>query len=250
MSSGNSALSQFSSIHYPDSDGKPMAENTEQLRWIVVLYGNLAAMYRDRPDVFVAADNLWYPVEGHPEIATAPDVYVVFGRPKGDRASYKQWEEDEIPLSVVIEVLSPGNDLQEMLDKEAFYDEYGVEEYYLHDPARNRLRVYVRKGEMLVMQRFKKEWVSPRLKIRFDMTGQELKVFHPDGKPFRSFEELHDTVESTVQRAEHAEQRAEQAEQRLIGMQRALELSRKARLQQATAEELQELERLEQETAG
>ncbi len=51
-------------IHYPDSDGKPMAENTKQARWIFTLYGNLSALFRDSADVFVAADNLWYPVEG------------------------------------------------------------------------------------------------------------------------------------------------------------------------------------------
>lgn len=51
---------------------------------------------------------LWYPVESHPEIRTAPDVLVVFGRPKGHRGSYKQWEEDNIPPQVVFEILSPG----------------------------------------------------------------------------------------------------------------------------------------------
>ena len=90
---------RFGDIQYPDSDGKPLAENTKQLRWIVTLFGNLSALFRSSPTVFVAGDNLWYPVEGHPEIRVAPDVYVVFGRPKGDRGSYKQWEEDGIPCS-------------------------------------------------------------------------------------------------------------------------------------------------------
>ena len=34
---------------------------------------------------------------------------VVFGRPKGRRGSYRQWEEDNIPPQVVFEILSPGN---------------------------------------------------------------------------------------------------------------------------------------------
>lgn len=75
-------------------------------------------------------------------------------------------------------------------------------------------------------------------------------MFHPDGKPFRSFEELHDTVEWAVQRAEQAEQLVEQAEKRIRVMERAMVLSRKARLRQATPDELKELERLEQEAAG
>src|SRR3954453_11338217 len=91
---------------YPESDGKPLAENTKQLRWIVVLYGNLAALFRTVADVFVAGDLLWYPVEGCPEISIAPDVLVVFGRPKGDRGSYQQWEEGGVPLTVVFEIVS------------------------------------------------------------------------------------------------------------------------------------------------
>ena len=96
-------------IVYPESDGQPVADNTRQLRWIVTLYGNLAALFRDRPDVFVGGNQFWYPVEGEPEVRAAPDVYVIFGRPKGDRGSYRQWEEENVPPTVVFEVLSPGN---------------------------------------------------------------------------------------------------------------------------------------------
>src|SRR5687767_8818799 len=88
-------------IVYPERDGKPMADNTKQFLWIQTIEGNLQSLFRDRADVFVAGDNLWYPVEGELEIRQAPDVYVVFGRPKGHRGSYKQWEEDNVPLTVV-----------------------------------------------------------------------------------------------------------------------------------------------------
>jgi hypothetical protein len=98
-------------IVHPESDGKPMADNSKQFRWIQVLSGNLAALFRDRDDVLVAGDMLCYPEEGHPEIRAAPDVFVVFGRPKGDRGSYKQWEEEHVPLTVTFEIVSPGNDL-------------------------------------------------------------------------------------------------------------------------------------------
>jgi len=37
---------------------------------------------------------------------------------------------------VVFEVLSPSNTQQEMADKRAFYEEHGVEEYYVYDPDR------------------------------------------------------------------------------------------------------------------
>lgn len=57
----------------------------------------------------------------------APDVMVVFGRPKGDRGSYQQWREDNIPPQVVFELLSPGNRLAEMVRKLRFSERYGVE---------------------------------------------------------------------------------------------------------------------------
>lgn len=89
---------------YPESDGKPMAENTKQFRWIVTIVGGLAALLRDNPNVFVAGDLLWYPLKENIEICTAPDAMVVFGRPKGDRGSYAQANEDNIPPQVVFEV--------------------------------------------------------------------------------------------------------------------------------------------------
>jgi Uma2 family endonuclease len=59
---------------------------------------------------------------------------VAIGRPKGHRGCYKQWEEGGIAPQVVFEVLSPSNSVKEMNDKRAFYDTYGVEEYYVYDP--------------------------------------------------------------------------------------------------------------------
>jgi Uma2 family endonuclease len=224
-------------VVYPESDGQPMSDNTRQFRWIVTLAGNLAALFRDRADVFVGGNLLWYPVEGEPEVRAAPDVYVVFGRPKGDRGSYRQWEEEGVPMTVVFEVLSPNNLGTEMVDKQAFYDEYGVEEYYLYDPESNRLHGYGRRGDVLARIRRMDGFVSPRLGIHFDLSsGPELIVRYPDGRPFLTFEQL----EAARQ---EAEQRVAQAEQRAARM---AELSLKVIRQEATPEELRELQRLAQ----
>src|SRR6266545_225356 len=101
-------------VVYPDSDGQPMSDNTLQFQWIVTIQGGLDALFADRPDVFVAGDLLWYPVEGEPSIRAAPDALVAFDRPKGYRGSYRQWEEGNVPPQVVFEVLSPGNRVPEM----------------------------------------------------------------------------------------------------------------------------------------
>jgi hypothetical protein len=59
-------------IDCPESDGEPMADNTKQWRWMVVLFGNLAALFRDAADVLVGGNLIWYPVEGQPETKAAP----------------------------------------------------------------------------------------------------------------------------------------------------------------------------------
>ncbi|MGE0084029.1 MAG: hypothetical protein AB7S75_06360 [Desulfococcaceae bacterium] len=101
-------------IIYPESDGKPMPDNTEQYRRIVKIRENLERMFADCPDVFLAGDLLWYPVEGNSRILMAPDVMVAFGRPKGDRGSYRTWDENGISPQAVFEILSSGNRKGEM----------------------------------------------------------------------------------------------------------------------------------------
>jgi Uma2 family endonuclease len=218
-------------VVYPDSDGKRMSENTRQLQWIVLLYSNLSVLFASRDDVFIAADLLWYPVEGEPDIQIAPDVLVVFGRPKGHRGSYKQWEEGGVPLTVAFEILSPGNTPQEMSDKQHFYEEHGVEEYYEYDPDKNRLKVFVRRGTAFTRVRKPSGYVSPRLGISFDLSGPELIVRDPERQPFVFLEQERAARTQVQQRAA-----------------RLAALSRKARRGEATPEELLELERLEDQS--
>ncbi len=201
-------------IVYPDSDGMPMADNTKQFRAIVTIQGNLEALFHDRADVFVAGDLLWYPVEGRPDIRRAPDAMVVFGRPKGDRGSYRQWEEDGIAPQVVFEVLSPGNTLTEIAAKFEFYDLYGVEEYYLYDPESGDLSGWRREGGRLRVIEKIDGWVSPRLGITFRREGNEVRMYLPDRRPFLSFVEVQEQLERERQRAEAERQRAEAERQR------------------------------------
>ncbi|MDB9311970.1 Uma2 family endonuclease [Spirulina sp. CS-785/01] len=199
-------------ITYPDSDGQPMADNTLQFQWIVVIKENLEILFANDPNVFVAGDLLWYPVEGDNKTRQAPDVMVAFGRPKGYRGSYRQWEEAGIAPQVVFEILSPGNRLAEMNKKLKFYDRYGVEEYYIYDPDRIDLTGWLRNGEELDVIDPLEGWVSPRLQIRFQCPETGLELYYPDGQRFLTSVELH-------QKAEAAEQRATTAEQQLQAVQ-------------------------------
>ncbi|MGH2370540.1 MAG: Uma2 family endonuclease [Chloroflexota bacterium] len=215
-------------ITYPESDGQPTAENTKQFRWIVTVEGGLEALFRNDPDVFVAGDLLWYPVEGRPDTCTAPDALVVFGRPKGDRGAYLQWREGDIAPQVVFEILSPGNTVAEMTRKFRFYERHGVEEYYLYDPDDGELSGWRRRGGEFEEIEQMVGWVSPRTGVRFGLEAGELQLFRPDGERFATYLELmaqqeqarqraaeeHRRAEQEAQRAEQERERAEQAAQR------------------------------------
>ncbi|MGD1905980.1 MAG: Uma2 family endonuclease [Leptolyngbyaceae cyanobacterium] len=169
---------------YPDSDGQPMADNTKQFHWIVVIKDNLERLFAQDPAVFVAGDLLWYPLEGKPTVRQAPDVMVVFGRSKGDRGSYQQWREGDIAPQVVFEILSPGNRFGEVLRKLNFYDRHGVEEYYIYNPDTFELTGLVRSEQALTLLDAVEGWGSPRLWIRFELTPEGLVIYRPDGEQF------------------------------------------------------------------
>ncbi|MCS6812694.1 MAG: Uma2 family endonuclease [Cyanobacteria bacterium] len=243
---------------YPSSDGNPMAENTIQYRWIVMIKENLEILFAAAVDVFVAGDLLWYPLQVNepPAPRQAPDVMVVFGVPKGDRRSYKQWQENNIPPQVVFEILSDSNRTSEgrrkLQEKFEFYQRYGVEEYYCYDPDTFILQGWQRQGNQLLPIRNIGQWTSPRLGIRFAwQRGQELVLYYPDGRKFLTSLELAQQAEQAQQQAEQAQQQAEQAQQQAEQAQRQAEQAQQqaeqARLQAALAEQQAEQARLRAE---
>ncbi|MGA8897625.1 MAG: Uma2 family endonuclease [Planktothrix agardhii] len=201
-------------IIYPETDGKPMANNTEQFNWIVAIEQNLEWLFANDPNVFVAGDLFWYPVEGKPHIVNAPDVLVVLGRPKGKRGSYMQWKEEGIAPQVVFEILSPGNTKSEMERKLVFYERYGVEEYYIYNPENYQFQGWQRGDGGLDVIETSENFVSPRLGIRFEVSEAELQIYRPDGAKFLSYVEINQQLEQEIQWAETERQRAETERQR------------------------------------
>jgi Uma2 family endonuclease len=192
---------------YPESDGKPMADNTKQFRWIVTIKENLEILFADRQDVFVAGDLLWYPVEGNNRLTQAPDAMVVFGRPKGDRGSYQQWKEGNIAPQVAFEILSPSNTSTEMKRKRLFYAQYGVQEYYQYDPDKNIFLGYeLVEGHLLKIAPIN-GWVSPKLGIRFECLEDTLVIYGPSGEKFLTPVELAEERNLALQRAERLAQK-------------------------------------------
>jgi Uma2 family endonuclease len=233
-------------IIYPDCDGQPMSDNTLQFSWIVKIKENLEILFANDPDVFVAGDLLWYPVEGSNTIKRAPDAMAVFGRPKGYRGSYQQWLEDNIAPQVVFEVLSPGNRLAEMTAKFEFYDRYGVEEYYIYDPVSeaspggNRIDFtgwLWQAGRLQGISNIS-GWVSPRLGVKFEL-NEELEIYTPAGELFMSPLEISQKAEATQLEAIRQQARAKVAEeQQAIERDRADAAEQKAAAMAAKLKEL------------
>lgn len=198
-------------ILYPESDGKPMAENTMHFQWITTIQGGLDALFADKADVFVAGDLLWYPVQGRPFLSVAPDIMVAFGRSKGERGSYEQWKEENIAPQVVMEILSKGNTAGEMADKLIFYQTYGVQEYYLYDFRRNKMYVSLRSGDALITQQIESDFVSPILGVRFDMSGEELQLFNPNNTSFLTYVEQDQQRKLALEQKEEAIQEENKA---------------------------------------
>ncbi len=197
-------------VIYPDDDGNPMADNTLQFQWIVTIKENIELINANNPDVFVAGDLLWYPVEGNNKIRQAPDAMVAIGRPKGYRGSYQQWKEGDIAPQVVFEVLSPGNRRGEMARKLEFYNQYGVEEYYEYDPYNVELVGWQRQDDGLKVIESIEGWVSPRLDIRFETSPDTLEIYRPDGSRFLTFVELGQQLDEASQQLDEASQQLKQ----------------------------------------
>ncbi len=186
---------------YPESDGKPIAESTDQFDWIETIKGNVETLLADNPLAFVAADLLWYPDQTNPRLSVAPDTMIVFGRPKGARMSYQQWNEDNIAPQVVFEVRSRTNTEEEMTGKRGFYERNGILEYYDYDSVSHRRFGWHRSDAFTPFEQISEieGWISPLLGIRFGSDeADDLRLFYPDGRVFQSFV-------ATSRRAETAE---------------------------------------------
>lgn len=120
-------------VEYPYSDGQPMAESDIHRKEMLDLIAALDRRYRGTPDVYVAGNMFLYFRQGDPRSVVAPDVFLVRGIAKGERKSFKLWEEGRVP-NLVIEVTSESTRNEDLTRKKTCYERLGVEEYILHDP--------------------------------------------------------------------------------------------------------------------
>ena len=203
-------VGQIPPMEYPDSDGEPMGDNDTQIDLMILMRQGLRRLFAGR-QVYVSANVFWYPVQGQPGIRSAPDVIVAFGRPPGRRRSYREWDEGGQAPQVVMEVVSPSNTAAVLATKLAWYDRFGVEEYWVLDPDHGRVAWYERQpGGGLVQQRWRPEVASPRLGIRFVIEPGEVVPLAPDGTRFADDQMLVEQARAAQARADEEAARADE----------------------------------------
>jgi len=123
-----------SHIHYPDTDGEPMAESDFQYKYLVYCRDALDFHFRADPQIYVSGNLMIYYEKDNPRKSFSPDVFVVLGIPKHDRPIYKTWEEGKVP-DVVIEITSKTTEKKDRVFKPVLYSRLGVKEYFMYDPT-------------------------------------------------------------------------------------------------------------------
>ncbi len=191
-------------IHYPESDGEPMAETEIHLDVTIDLIQGLRRRYRNDPEVYVVGNMFLYYVQGDPRAVVSPDVFLVRGVPKTPRRRiYKLWEEGEAP-SLVIEVTSDSTRDEDTGKKKAIYERLGVEEYFLFDPLGDYLKPSLQ-GYRLAGDRYQRIAAEPDGSLRSLTTGLILRpeadsrlrmVDAETGEPLLSDSEIADRLEA------------------------------------------------------
>ncbi|HTE19346.1 MAG TPA: hypothetical protein VK689_13310, partial [Armatimonadota bacterium] len=90
-------------VYYPSSEERTAPISDRAWRLMGYVYMALNALFEDREDVYVGADQFFYWEPGDSGKRLAPDGYVIFGVPKRPlRTSIRVWQ--EAPPAFVLEV--------------------------------------------------------------------------------------------------------------------------------------------------
>jgi len=172
-------------VIYPDGDDKPMAESFIQGIVIRMLVAGFERLFAGRTDMIVGGDFFWYPVQGEPKTVVAADAMVIVGVEVPldilTVGSYRQWQQGGHP-ALAIEVLSPSNTRAEMTHKRRFYEQHGVDEYWVFEPRDGTFEVWVREaGHLVPVPNPADGWVSPTTGVHAHVEGIDLIVHNRGG---------------------------------------------------------------------
>jgi Uma2 family endonuclease len=176
-------------VYYPESDGKPMAETDIHRKLILYLTDCLDIFLSSRKNVYVTGNIMFYYEEDSPQDVVSPDVMVFFGVPKGNRTSYKSWEENDVMPAVVIELASRSTWHKDRTEKRELYEMLGVKEYYIFNPQYPKtlpafMAFNLEDGELKKVTVENNRIYSDLLELEFVDTGETLRLFNPQTNEF------------------------------------------------------------------
>ena len=122
-------------IVYPETDGKPLPDGEYQEPINREIVGAVQTFFKDRPDVHVNGNTMFYYEEGNPRRVVSPDCYVAFGVDV-DRIfsnnTYLLWEMGK-PPDFVLGIGSRSTARVDLGSKRDLYARLGVGEYWRFD---------------------------------------------------------------------------------------------------------------------
>jgi Uma2 family endonuclease len=208
-------LSPSTTLFYPSSDGKPVAETYLHLYALLVTLEVLKQYLRGRQATVLGNQFLYY-AEGFPRLRVAPDVMVIFDVEPGGRDNYKIWEEQQVPV-VVFEMTSKRTKNEDLVEKKMLYERLGIQEYWLFDPKgewiKTQLQGYRLQGESYQPIT---DGRSEPLQLKLQVEGQLIGFYREDtGEKLLIPEELADALAQERLAKEQAQLAKEQVQEQV-----------------------------------
>ncbi len=115
-------------------DEEDMGESGEHFQIVQMVLSILGPMVRHR-GLQVASNQYIAWLEHHPLVRVSPDVYVVRNPWPILPESWQTWRDDHPPPMLAIEIVSPQTWTKDYRDNPPKYDQLGIEELLIFDPA-------------------------------------------------------------------------------------------------------------------
>lgn len=209
---------QFTTVHYPESDGRPMGE-TDDHRQAMTRIIELLQRHFANQQVYVSGDLLLYYEQGNPKKFVVPDAFIVKGKSPINRRTYRLWVEQVAP-QLVIETTSKSTKLKDLKTKPEIYAHIGVHEYFLYDPTLDYLdpplqgQRWVDGHYLAIPQESTGGLYSEELGMELRLENSQLQFFHRGTQDRLLTEaEAHQMAQTEIERlrAELAELRQEKS---------------------------------------
>jgi Uma2 family endonuclease len=208
-------------LYYPESDGEPMAETDVHIDQITDLRKALQNFYRETPSVYVSGTIMLYYEEGRTDKCVSPDLLVAKGIGRGQRRTYKVWEEGKSP-DFVMEVTSDKTYRNDLTTKYALYEQVmKVPEYFLFDPLDKNINPQLQgyqleDGVYVPIEAQESALYSQELELAFHVVEGMLRAYDPiAGELLMTPDELADAFRAETLARQAEAQRRQEAESEL-----------------------------------